>query len=231
MKAICIIPARSGSKRIPKKNIKLFFNKPIIYYSIKTAIESNLFDKVIVSTEDKNIANIALAYGASVPFLRSIKNSSDRSTTFDVIAEVIKKFNSEDYFFEYSCCLYPTASLVTPNMLIEGFDKLINSKFDCVFPVIEYDHPIYRSFKLDSKGKLEFIFPENLNKRTQDFQKLFHDSGQFYWMRSKNVLEKNKLITDNSSGIIFSRNQIQDIDNIDDWKLAELKYTLNKRNY
>jgi len=222
---ICIIPARGGSKRIPRKNIKEFLGKPIIAYSIQAALDSGLFDEVMVSTDDLEIADIAKKYGAKVPFMRSVNNSDDFATTFDVIEEVIKSYESQGNKFENICCIYSCAPFVTKHKLNEAYSKLKTDNFDTVFPVIQYSFPIQRAIRLIN-GKIEMFDEKHKNTRTQDLPESFHDSGQFYWMNTKAILNKKCLITDNTGIIIISELESQDIDTELDWKLAELKYRL-----
>ena len=225
-KNICIIPARSGSKRLKNKNIINFFGKPVIYYPISEAVKSRLFDKIIVSTDSDEIAEIAIKFGAKVPFLRSKKNSNDFASTFDVLEEVLKKYNNGEKDYKYGCCIYPAAPLVCENFIIKGYEKIIVNSWDTIFPVVEFFHPIERALYFNNQKKINFLSPKNNLKRTQDLKKYFHDSGQFYWFNIKKLLKNKCLISNNSSGFIVSSNEIQDIDNIDDWRLAELKYKL-----
>jgi pseudaminic acid cytidylyltransferase len=227
MTKIAIIPARGGSKRIPKKNIKSFLGKPIIAYSIEAAIKSNLFDQVIVSTDDKEIADIALQHGALVPFTRSEKNSDDFATTFDIIEEVLRWYQKQNITIELACCLYATAPFITSELLHEALKKLISNQFDTVFPVIRYSFPIQRAIKkVNDNGKMSLFQPEHLNSRSQDLEPAFHDAGQFYFFKPDEVLEKKKVWTNNSGIIEIDELLAQDIDNETDWKLAELKYQL-----
>ena len=225
MAKLAIIPARGGSKRIPRKNIKPFIGKPIIAYSIEAALKSNLFDEVMVSTDDKEIANIAKEYGAKVPFIRSVKNSDDFATTFDVIEEVIQVYKSQGKEFENLCCLYSCAPFVNSEILLKAYNQLIRYKFDTVFPIIAYSFPIQRALRLNQR-KVSMILEENLNVRSQDLEDSFHDAGQFYWCISKKVLQNKKILTKNTGGIEISELEAQDIDNEIDWKLAELKFQL-----
>jgi|TARA_B110000908_G_C10263909_1_gene461790 N-acylneuraminate cytidylyltransferase len=228
MSNICIIPARGGSKRIPRKNIKVFLGKPIIAYSIQAALDSKLFDEVMVSTDDEEIAEIAKQYGASVPFMRSQKNSDDFATTFDVIEEVVLQYKSElNKEFTNFCCLYSCAPFVTKKTLNLAYKELKEKKFDSVFPVIPFSFPIQRA--LDKKeGKLSMIQKEHLNTRSQDLEERYHDAGQFYWCDTKKLLENKKILTANTGGIVIYELEAQDIDTETDWKLAELKYQLSK---
>lgn len=231
MTKLCIIPARGGSKRIPKKNIKSFLGKPIIAYSIETALKSNLFDEVMVSTDCEEIAAIAKHYGAKVPFLRSLASANDFATTFDVIKEVLEKYNQENITIDFACCIYPTAPFISNKLLIKANNLLHNKNFDCVFPVMIFSFPIQRSIKVDGQNKMELFYPEHLRTRSQDLEKAYHDAGQFYYFNTKTVLEKQKLWTDNTGVIIIKECEAQDIDTLEDWKLAELKYKFkNKSN-
>ena len=225
MANLCIIPARGGSKRIPKKNIKLFLGKPIIAYSIKAALNSKLFDEVMVSTDDNEIAKIAIQHGAKVPFMRSEKTANDFATTFDVIFEVLKDYDLLNKKFNYSCCIYPCAPFVTKEKLTASFEILQQNNFDSVFPIIPFGFPIQRALK-QKDLKVSFFYPEFDITRSQDLEKSFHDAGQFYWLNTLACNKKNKIITNNSGSIILSELEGQDIDNEVDWKLAELKYEI-----
>ena len=225
MKKIAIIPARGGSKRIPRKNIKHFLGKPIIAYSIETAINSGLFDEVMVSTDDDEIAKIALKYGATVPFLRSQKTSNDFSTTLEVLEEVLKMFKTQNKNFDYACCIYACAPFTSEKNLKTSLKLLLNKNFDSVFPIIPFGNPIHRSLIIKD-NKVNFFYPEFSTARTQDLEKSFYDAGQFYWMVVEKCIEKAQLITDNSGSIILSELEGHDIDNEIDWKLAEIKYEL-----
>lgn len=228
--SIAIIPARGGSKRIPNKNIKNFLGEPIISYTIKAALESNLFDTVMVSTDDQKIKEIALKYGAEVPFLRSKQNADDHATTIDVICEVIKDYKDIGKKFKYTCCIYPTAPFTTPEILIHFNKILVKNNFDCVFPIIEYSYPIQRALKLNLDQTIEMVNPEHLATRSQDLESRYHDAGQFYWFITNKLISERKLWTKNTAGIVINPMEAQDIDNIDDWKLAELKIGMNKKN-
>lgn len=224
MKKLAIITARGGSKRIPRKNIKFFLGKPIITYSIETALQSNLFDEVMVSTEDAEIAEIAQRYGAKIPFMRSNKNSDDFSGTADVILEVIEEYKKIGQNFDICCGIYPTAPFITIENLKQAFKLLDDKKFDVVFPVGEFSSPIQRALKKDSQNKIAMFEPTNLKKRSQDLEKAYFDAGQFYMCNVNNFLERKQLWTDNTGVIVLSSIQIQDIDNPSDWEIAEFKY-------
>lgn len=225
MSNLAIIPARGGSKRIPRKNIKDFLGKPIIAYSIEAAINSGLFDEVMVSTDDEEIANIAIKYGAKVPFLRSSETANDYATTYDVIIEVLNQYKKNGSSFNFACCIYACAPFVTVDKLKACFKLILDEKFDSVFPIIQYSFPIQRALKMTS-NKLSFYQAEYSLSRSQDLEPSYHDAGQFYWMHIGKILEKKHICTDNSGGISISELEGQDIDNQIDWQLAELKYEL-----
>ena len=225
MKRIAIIPARGGSKRIPRKNIKNFLGKPIIAYSIQAALDSNLFDEVMVSTDDYEIAKIAKQFGAKVPFFRSAKNSDDFATTYDVIEEVIQNYKSKGVEYDNLCCIYPCAPFVSRETLTNAYHLFIEKSFNTVFPIIAYSFPIQRALRTDG-GKVFMLNNENLHRRSQDLEDSFHDAGQFYWCKTKELLKSKKLITSNTGYIKISELKAQDIDTLSDWDLAELKYQL-----
>jgi len=224
MGRLCLIPARGGSKRIPRKNIRLFFDQPIIAYSIKAAIKSGLFDEVMVSTDDKEIAEVALKFGAKVPFMRSRKNADDHATTADVILEVLDSYKKLGLEFSHACCLYPTAPLVNINRLNEGYNQLINNAYTTVFPVAEFSYPIWRSVQINSENKLEMNWPEHLLTRSQDLPGAWQDCGQFYWFDTKLFTREPKLVGSNTGYIKMQPYEFQDIDTLIDWEVAELKY-------
>jgi pseudaminic acid cytidylyltransferase len=221
LKTIAIIPARSGSKRIPGKNIRHFFGKPIIAYSIETALKSGLFDEVMVSTDSLEIVEVAKSYGAQVPFLRSAKNSDDYATTVDVVNEVIDAYKKNGKEFEILCVIYPTAPLISAKHLNEGFEAL--HKYDAAVPVCEFTYPVWRAFKVEG-GNLTYHWPENEYKRSQDLEKLYHDAGQWYWIHTNKL--KKTLFPPNTAAILIDTMEVQDIDTEQDWLLAELKYKL-----
>lgn len=220
---LAIIPARGGSKRIPRKNINLFLGKPIIAYSIEAALNSKLFDEVMVSTDDNEIAEVALKYGAKVPFFRSTKNSDDYSTTMDVIKEVLSEYNIKlNTYFENCCCIYPTAPLIKIEHLINGYNKLITNDYSSVFSAVEFSYPIWRGLSINEDSTVKMIWPQNLNVRSQDLQKVYHDAGQWYWFKTKKITDS--FFTGKSAIIKLDETEVQDIDNLTDWKIAELKY-------
>ena len=190
MKNLCIIPARGGSKRIPRKNIKPFMGKPIIAYSIEAALKSSIFDEVMVSTDDVEFAEVAKKYGASVPFLRSEATSNDYATTVDVLLEVVDRYKQQGKEFDVVCCLYSTAPFVTAERLKEANGKL-SDKIDGCFTVVEYSYPIQRSLRVNEQGLIEIRYPEYLKSRTQDLEKTYHDAGQFYFMKTAAMAPSN----------------------------------------
>lgn len=226
MNNLAIILARGGSKRIPRKNIKDFLGKPIIAYSIEAALKSGLFDEVMVSTDDEEIAMIAKKYGAKVPFLRTKKTANDYATTFDVIDEVLEKYKELNKTFDFACCLYACAPFVSDSKIAHGFKILQINNFDSVFPVMSLGFPIQRALKMGADNKISYFYPEFSLTRSQDLELSFHDAGQFYWMNTEKCLQLKKIVTNNSGSIIISEMEGQDIDNEIDWKLAELKYEL-----
>lgn len=223
MKKIAIIPARGGSKRIPRKNIKEFLGKPIIAYSIEAALKCRLFDEVMVSTDDEEIAQVAKRYGARVPFMRSAENADDFATTIDVLLEVLAQYSEfEGKIFDYGCCIYPTAPFTTAEILEKGFQKMKTDQLDTLFPVVAFSYPIWRGLKVNKEEKIEMLWPEYLNTRSQDLEKVFHDAGQWYWFASQKL--KTTLFTDNSGFVELDERKVQDIDNETDWLFAEIKY-------
>jgi pseudaminic acid cytidylyltransferase len=218
---IAIIPARGGSKRIPKKNIKDFCGYPMIYWVIKKAKESELFDEIIVSTDDKEIAKIAIKFGAKVPFIRSAELSDDYATTASVMADVVKKLPMDKV--KYVCCIYPCSPLLDIKDLRSTFEKIKTNKYDFVYPVVGYAHPIFRAMKKTQENKMEFLFPENELKRTQDVTQTFHDAGQFYWGRKDAWIEGKRMHTD-GIGFEIPYWKSVDIDTQDDWDRAEILF-------
>jgi N-acylneuraminate cytidylyltransferase len=223
-KSIAIITARGGSKRIPRKNIKNFLGKPIIAYSIEAAIKAGCFDEIMVSTDDQEIADISKSFGAKVPFFRSAKNSDDYSTTADVIKEVILEYRNRGTKFDSLCCIYPTAPFVTSEKLKKAMQMLSDNKVDCVLPIVKYSYPVQRSLKIEN-GKAVMNWPKNYFARSQDLTPIYHDCGQFYCMNTESLLNQMKLFAENTLPIITSEQEVQDIDNEEDWKLAEIKYS------
>lgn len=222
-KAIAIIPARGGSKRIPRKNIKTFHGKPLIAYSIEVAIASSLFDKVIVTTDDEEIASIAKQCGAEVPFIRPKELSDDFTGTEDVINHTINYLKGNGEVFEYVCTIYATAPLLQEKYLIEGLEKLKESDALNAFSATSMPFPIQRTFKLDSHGRCEMFTPEYYMTRSQDLEEAYQDAGQFYWSKV-GVKSKEIMFGKDSIPIILPRYLVQDIDTFEDWQRAEFMY-------
>lgn len=225
-KRIAIITARGGSKRIPKKNIKEFCGKPIIAYSIEAALKSNIFDEVMVSTDSEEIADIARQYGASVPFMRSAKTSDDYATTSDVIMEVLEKYQEMGQTFDYICCIYPTAPFVTPDKLKEAMSIMEKDDVVEVMPVVQFSYPPQRCFVIGDDNYMKYKYEEYMQSRSQDLEKQYHDAGQFYVYDADKYVKLSGKISGGIMPIIVSELEVQDIDNEDDWKIAELKYKL-----
>lgn len=225
MKTLAMITARGGSKRIPRKNIKEFNGKPIIAYSIEAALASGVFDEVMVSTDDEEIAEIAKKYGAKVPFFRSEKTANDFATTVDVIEEVLNTYKDRGEEFDIFCCIYPTAPFITAKRLKDAVEQLSASDADSLIPVVRFSYPPQRAMEIHD-GKLVFRQPENLSKRSQDLEPHFHDAGQFYVVRSESFFKNHGIMVGDILPMELSELEVQDIDNEVDWKLAELKYNL-----
>ncbi|MBB1287115.1 pseudaminic acid cytidylyltransferase [Flavisolibacter sp. BT320] len=222
-KAVAIITARGGSKRIPRKNIKPFAGKPIISYSIEAALGSSIFEEVMVSTDDEEIADVARGFGAVVPFMRSLRASDDFATTADVLKEVLESYRQVGREFDYACCIYPTAPFVSAAKLAKAFQRLIEAGVDSVIPVTKFSFPIWRSFKMDD-GKVSYNWPEFAPRRSQDLPAAFHDCGQFYFFNTAVFEATGKLVTENTLGLEVPETEVQDIDTEEDWTIAEIKY-------
>ena len=227
--AIAIIPARGGSKRIPKKNIKDFFGKPLIAYSIEVALASNLFEKVIVTTDDENIAKIAREYGAEVPFLRPKELSDDFTGTVDVVNHAIAYLENQGENYKYICTIYATAPLLQKEYLIEAYKKLQNSDAINAFSSTSMPFPIQRTFKLDNNGRCEMFTPQYYMSRSQDLEEAYQDAGQFYWTKRDEKSDEIMFGKD-SIPIILPRHLVQDIDTLEDWKRAEYMYQVLNKN-
>lgn len=224
MTKIAIIPARGGSKRIPRKNIRLFAGRPMIAYSIEAALQSKLFDRVIVSTDDKEIAEVAVRYGAEVPFVRPEELSDDYTGTIDVIAHAIHWFREHGCNPTAVCCIYATAPLIQAQDLRQGFKLLTREKWQYVFSATKFSFPIFRSFKQHTDQSLEMFFPEHFQTRSQDLPEAMHDAGQFYWGQTEAWLGSVEIFGRSSSVVELPAWRVQDIDTLDDWKRAELIY-------
>lgn len=228
MESLAIIPARGGSKRIPKKNIKEFCGKPIIAYSIEAAMASEIFDEVMVSTDDAEIASLAKKYGASVPFLRSDKTSGDFATQRDVLLEVYEQYKNIGRSFEMFGCIYSTAPFITAEVLRKAYLTLCEQDAGAVFPVVKFDYPPQRAYVVRD-GFLTYEFPDYALARSQDLEPIYHDCGQFYLYRTKAFLEKKGTMIEKVVPFVYSSDMVQDIDTLEDWKMAELKYQMLMR--
>lgn len=225
MKAVAIITARGGSKRIPGKNKMNFLGKPIICYSIEAALASGIFDEVMVSTDDEEIAEIARKAGAEVPFMRSEKTANDYATTDDVLMEVLEEYEKRGKTFSYMACIYPTAPFVTPQKLQEAMQILKENQAAGVMPVVRFSFPPQRGMAIRD-GRLDYCYPENAAKRSQDLEPMYHDCGQFYVYDVEAFRACSGNLPDGYLPLEVSELEVQDIDNMTDWKLAELKYEL-----
>lgn len=223
MKTVAIITARGGSKRIPRKNIKEFCGKPILAYSIEAAIQSGIFDTVMVSTDDEEIAEIARQYGAEVPFFRSEKTANDYATTNDVLLEVLDEYGKRGEHFELACCIYPTAPFVTAEKLKTAVEQLSGTDADTLIPVVSFSYPPQRAM-IVKEGRLVFEYPQYLDSRSQDLEPHYHDVGQFYVFKTEAFQQNKKLMLGNILPMVVSEMEVQDIDNESDWKIAEIKY-------
>lgn len=228
MRNLAIIPARGGSKRIPRKNIKDFLGKPIIQYSIEAAINSGLFDEIMVSTEDEEIAEIAIKCGAVVPFFRNAALADDYATIGNVVEEVLKCYRDQQgIVFDYVCCLFATAPLVRVTNISNALDLMLENKFTAVFPVLRFSYPIQRALEIDpGTQNVKLIWQEYLNTRSQDLKDAYHDCGQFYWADVGAFMEEKTFFTSHASILELSPLEAQDIDNEQDWTMAELKYKM-----
>jgi N-acylneuraminate cytidylyltransferase len=224
MKAIAVIPARGGSKRIPRKNIKDFCGQPIIAYSIQAAQKSGLFDRIIVSTDDEEIAEVSRQYGAEIPFMRPKKLADDYTGTNAVVKHALEWLRDQGKPANYACCIYATAPFIQVEYLKQGFEKLISSGKDFAFSVTSFEFPIQRAVSINQDEEVEPFFPEHISSRSQDLEEAYHDAGQFYWGKEESYLSGKEPHTSSSLPIILPRYLVQDVDTLEDWKQAELLY-------
>lgn len=220
--SIAIITARGGSKRIPRKNVKPFCGRPMISYPIDAALQSGLFEEVMVSTDDEEIAQTARDCGAKVPFMRSEENAGDYASTDDVLLEVLSAYRAQGREFETFCCLYPTAPFVTAEKLQRAMALL--ERADSVMPVTAFSFPPQRCMVINEAGELRMKWPEHARTRSQDLEPYYHDCGQFYCCRTAPFMEYGTTDLPHMVPMILSELEVQDIDNEDDWAIAELKY-------
>lgn len=221
---VAVIPARGGSKRIPRKNIKLFCGKPIIAYSIEAAKESGLFDRIIVSTDDEEIADVARQYGAEIPFFRPKELADDHTGTNTVVKHSIQWLQLQGNTVQYVCCIYATAPFLQTGFLVEGFEKLVASGKSFAFSTTSFPFPIQRAIRITAEGSVEAVSPENIFNRSQDLEEAYHDAGQFYWGTAEAFLSDTVIFSSASVPIVLPRHIVQDIDTNEDWLRAELMF-------
>jgi pseudaminic acid cytidylyltransferase len=223
---IAIIPARGGSKRIPRKNIKLFHGKPMIAYSIEAAKKSGCFDRIIVSTDDQEIADVALQYGAEVPFLRPGKLSDDFSTTLDVMKHAVTWCKEQQWTVDKVCCIYATAPFILPEYILQGLKEVCAEDVEYAFSATSFPFPIQRAISLGKDGSVSMFYPEHANTRSQDLEEAYHDAGQFYWGKASAFLTGKAIFSEHSKVVILPRKRVQDIDTFEDWELAESLFSV-----
>jgi len=228
-RTVCLIPARGGSKRIPQKNIRPFLGKPIIAWSIEMALSTGLFDEVLVSTDDDKIANIAISYGAKVPFMRDAKIADDIATITDVIKDTLQQFSKKGVEYDYMLMVYATAPNVQPDDVFSGWSLLRENGYDTVFPIVKYSFPIQRAFYFTDRGTVDYIQPEHAYTRSQDLTECYHDAGQWIWIDiQKFIANGHRLVAENSGAVTLNPLYFHDIDDETDWLIAEQKAKLQK---
>jgi len=223
---IAIIPARGGSKRIPRKNIKLFHGKPMIAYSIEAAKNSGCFDKIIVSTDDQEIAEIAKQYGAEVPFIRPNDIADDYATTMDVMQHAITWCEQQQWNVTHVCCIYATAPFILASDISKGFEKVSKANVEYAFSATTFPFPIQRAITVNEDGAVSMLEPQYANTRSQDLIEAYHDAGQFYWGKASAFLTGKAIFSTHSQAVILPRKRVQDIDTPEDWELAEMLYSV-----
>ena len=221
---ICVIPARGGSKRIPRKNIKQFNGKPVIAYSIEAAKQSGCFDKIIVSTDDRKIAEVANQYGAETPFVRPAELSNDFVGIMPVTKHAINWVKENNSLPKFVCCLYATVPFISAKLIIEAYNKLLNTDSDFVFAATRFSAPIEKAIRINSNEKVEVVNSSHYNTRSQDFEEFYHDAGQLCWGKMTSWQQKETVFAPYSTAIILPSYLVQDIDSIEDWKKAEIMY-------
>ena len=227
---VAIIPARGGSKRIPRKNIKDFHGKPMIARSIEAALQSGCFERVIVSTDDEEIAEVALHFGAEIPFMRPEELSGDIVATIPVIKHAIQWLEENQVVPERVCCIYATAPFISVDSLKSGLTLIQQQKADYVFSATSYAFPIQRAIKLQQNGAVQMFSPEHFNTRSQDLEEAYHDAGQFYWGASDAWLQEKPIFSSESYPVLLSKHLVQDIDTPEDWLRAELMFKAMKKS-
>ena len=224
MSVVAVIPARGGSKRIPDKNIKPFCGKPIIAYSIEAAKNAGIFDRIIVSTDSKEIASIAKDFGAEVPFMRPCELADDQTGTDAVILHVLKRLMEDGEKIDYICCIYATAPFAKAEYIIKGYNILRDNNAATCFSVTTYPFPIFRALKINNQNRLEMFWPEYRERRSQDLTEAYHDAGQFYWADAKKYLKEKQFYSKDAVSVVLPRHLVQDIDTIEDWNTAGLMF-------
>ena len=227
---ICIIPARGGSKRIPRKNIKSFCGQSIIGYSIKAALDSQCFDQVIVSTDDAEIVEVAKSFGASVPFVRPDELANDYTATIPVIKHAIEWFDDQKQLPSEVCCLYATTPFVQADTIRKAYKQMKQEKAEYCFTVTSFEFPIQRAVKVTTENRIEMFHPKYLETRSQDLKEAYHDAGQFYWGKAESFRQKKPLFSKSATPYFLPRHLVQDIDTPEDWKRAELMYQVLKKS-
>jgi pseudaminic acid cytidylyltransferase len=221
---VAMIPARGGSKRIPRKNIKLFHGKPIIAYSIEAALNSGLFDEVIVSTDDEEIAAVAKRYGAKVPFIRPDHLSDDYATTVDVIKHTLNWYSEHSVTISSICCMYATAPFIKKSAIRKGYQAITQKDYQFAFAATEFAFPIQRAIKVTDEGAVSMFSPESMNTRSQDLERAYHDVGQFYWGCAQAFLDNRPLYSPDACAVMIPASDARDIDTPEDWQFAEILY-------
>ena len=230
MATVAIITARGGSKRIPRKNVRAFMGRPMIAYAIAAAKDSGLFDEVMVSTDEAEIAEIAKVHGAAVPFLRSAATANDFATTNDVLKEVLAEYAKRGRTFDAFCCIYPCVPFLTGELLKDAGETFAASGAKGLVPVVRYSYPIQRALVRDAAGFISFREPENAGKRSQDLEPTFHDAGMFYFSTAAAFAERGGIPTDRLAMFELPEERVQDIDTEADWQMAEMKYRMLEAN-
>lgn len=223
---LAVIPARGGSKRIPRKNIRSFHGRPIIEWSIEAALRTGLFDRVIVSTDDVEIAEVSIRAGAEVPFVRPAELSDDRTGTNAVVAHALTHYAEHGERVDLACCIYATAPFVTATLLKEGHDRLVERGHGFAFSVTSFPFPIQRALRIRADGALSMFYPEHLTTRSQDLEDAWHDAGQFYWGYPDAFLRGLPIYSTHASAVIVPRHRVQDIDTPEDWRRAEILFSI-----
>ena len=224
-RALCVIPARGGSKRIPRKNVKDFLGKPLIAYSIEAALNSGVFERVIVSTDDAEIADVAVKFGAQVPFMRDAALSDDYATSSDAVADAATRLGG----YAHVCCLYATAPLITGEILREACGKFEEAECEFLFSATEFSFPIQRAIRLGEDGAVSMFYPQFALTRSQDLERAYHDAGAFYFGKREAWLEKKPIFAAHSRVFLLPRNLVCDIDTPEDFEFAQKLYEINYR--